>query len=90
MAHDSSLLLAPGSQKDTGKKNHKQKQAGVRAKTTVSPSPHLGSPTAFLRHPQQPGVLKSMDKTQLRWPVVKINFKTEIFAYRPLTANPVC
>lgn len=84
MAHDSSLLLAPGSQKDLEKKNHKQKQAGVQAETTVSLSPPRGLPLWILHHPQQPGVLKSTDKTQLRWPVVKINFN------RPVTANPVC
>lgn len=45
MAHDSSLLLAPGSQKDLEKKkNHKQKQAGVQAETTVSLSPPRGLP----------------------------------------------
>lgn len=84
MAHDSSLLLAPGSQKDLEKKNHKQKQAGVQAETTVSLSPPRGLPLWILHHPQQPGVLTSTDKTQLRWPVVKINFD------RPVTANPVC
>lgn len=85
MAHDSSLLLAPGSQKDLGKKKITNRNRLVcKQRPRFHCHPHAGSPSAFLHHPQQPGVLKSTDKTQLRWPVVKINFN------RPVTANPVC
>lgn len=100
MAHNSSLLLAPGSQRDSEKKKNithtHTKRMIWQQKAQLSPHPYQRSSTAFHQPPSptlpKPRVISQVpgENLVLWWPVAKTHFKTGIFAYKPLLANSVC
>ena len=98
MEHNSSLLLAPDSQRDSEKAKTLQTETGrfdsrnhhFTLTLTQAAALHFstipdGADSSLIIWK----VLStwSMEKTQLRWPIASIHFKTDIFVYKPLIAN---